>query len=156
MTPTQCCAVMDLQWTPRVVDDQYADVFFCASCGHVHRTEKYLVNLRFPYHDRCVNCGGDLRLPEGQDPYNVDPQEVRCSVCGTSVAEDRELHDRLAALHPEHDYMLASEALVESGRYVLALKLATAQVRWGDDPVQGEVQRLAILEAMNEYGPCAR
>ena len=153
MSDTQCCAVMDLQWTPRVVDDQYADVYFCASCGHVHRTERYAVNLRFPYHDRCVNCGGDLRMsPEARsDPYNPDPNDVRCAGCGLTVAEDKELHDKLSALHPDRDYMLASEALVDSGRYVLALKLATAQVRWGGDPVRGEVQRLAVLEAMHEY-----
>lgn len=152
MSPTQCCPVMDLQWTPRVVDDQYADVYFCASCGHVHRTEKYAVNLRFPYHDRCVNCGGDLQLtdppPEGHAP---DPNHIRCTHCGTTAAEDKALHDRLAALHPERNYLLASQALSESGRFVLALKLATAHVRWGDDPVQGEVQRLSILEAMHEY-----
>ena len=154
MTASQCCPVMDLQWTPRVVDGQYADVFFCASCGTVHRTEKYAVNLRFPYHDRCVNCGGDLQLtPEGQqgDPYNPNPAHVQCTNCGLTAAEDKALHDKLAALHPDRDYMLASQALVESGRYVLALKLATAQTRWGDDPVVGEVQRLTVLEAMNEY-----
>ncbi|MBX2796879.1 MAG: tetratricopeptide repeat protein [Myxococcales bacterium] len=152
MSQTQCCPVMDLQWTPRLVDDQYADVYFCASCGHVHRTEKYAINFRFPYHDRCVNCGGDLRLtvelPQGQAP---DPRQVRCTACGLTAAEDRELHDKLAALHPAHDYLLASQALAESGRFVLSLKLATAQVRWGEDPVSGEVQRLAVLEAMNEF-----
>lgn len=152
MAETQCCPVMDLQWTPRVVDDQYADVYFCASCGHVHRTEKYSANLRFPYHDRCVNCGGDLRLtPQavGQDP--PDPHHVQCTVCGLTAAEDKELHDKLAALHPNRDYLLAAQALADSGRHVLALKLATAQTRWGDDPVMGEIQRLAVLEVMNEF-----
>ncbi|MEO0604683.1 MAG: hypothetical protein AAF211_24835 [Myxococcota bacterium] len=138
MVETQCCPVMDLQWTPRLVEDQYADVYFCASCGHVHRTEKYATNLRFPYNDRCVNCGGDL-------------DDERCTFCGLTPEEDKALHDRLASLHPDRDYMLASRALFESGRYVLALKLATAQVRWGADPVAGEVQRLSVLEAMNEF-----
>ncbi len=154
MSLIQCCAVMDLQWTPRVVDDQYADVYFCASCGHVHRTEKYAVNLRFPYHDRCVNCGGDLQLtPEAAAAGITEPEPhmVRCAHCGLSAVEDKELHDKLAALHPSQDYLQASEALVEAGRYVLALKLATAQTRWGGDPVMGEVQRLAVLEAMNEF-----
>ena len=152
MAEMQCCPVMDLQWTPRLVDDQYADVYFCASCGHVHRTEKYAVNFRFPYHDRCVNCGGDLRLTsQVANHERPDPHHIRCAVCGLTAAEDKDLHDKLAALHPERDYLLAGQALADSGRFVLALKLATAQTRWGDDPVMGEVQRLAVLEAMNEF-----
>lgn len=143
MAETQCCPVMDLQWTQRVVDDQYADVYFCASCGHVHRTEKYAVSLRFPYQDRCVNCGGDLR--------ESDAGMARCTQCGLSIVEDKELHDKLASLLPGGDYLAASIALAETGRYVLALKLATAQTRWGGDPIMGEIQRLAVLEAMNEF-----
>jgi tetratricopeptide (TPR) repeat protein len=148
MSETQCCPTMDLQWTQRVVDNQYADVFFCASCGHVHRTEKYALSLRFPYQDRCVNCGGDLQVPEGVD--NPDPSEVRCAQCGLSVVEDRDLHHRLASLHPDGEFLAASKALIETGRYVLALKLATAETRWGNDPIAGEIQRLGVLEAMNE------
>lgn len=152
MAETQCCPVMDLQWTQRVVDNQYADVYFCASCGHVHRTEKYAVSLRFPYQDRCVNCGGDLELVGEADPqYGPDPTQVRCAGCGLTAAEDFELHTQLAALHPEGDFLAASKALTENGRYVLALKLATAETRWGRDPIAGEIQRLGVLEAMNEY-----
>ncbi len=152
MSETQCCPVMDLQWTQRVIEDQLADVFFCASCGHVHRTETYAVPTRFPYEDRCVNCGGDLTLTEGApDGYSPDPRFVRCTQCGLSAVEDRELHDRLAALHPEGDYLLASQALTNENRLVLALKLATAETRWGQDAIAGEIQRLAVLEGMNEY-----
>jgi len=152
MAETQCCAAKDLQWTQRVVDEQYADVYFCASCGHVHRTEKYAVSLRFPYQDRCVNCGGDLALTAPTDGGRPpDPSTVRCTECGMSAVDDRALHDRLAALHPDGTYMAASLALADTGRYVLALKLATAQTRWGDDAVIGEIQRLAVLEAINEF-----
>ena len=147
MVETQCCPRMDLQWTPRMVDGQYADVYFCASCGHVHRNEKYMTNLRFPYHDRCVNCGGDLEM--GSD--GSDPHHLRCTECHLSTVEDKQLHDKLAGLHPSGDYLQASQALFDHGRYVLALKLATAQTRWGDDPVAGEIQRLAVLEAMSEF-----
>jgi tetratricopeptide (TPR) repeat protein len=152
MAQTECCPAMDLQWTQRVVDSQYADVYFCASCGHVHRTEKYMVAMRLPYQDRCVNCGGDL-LVEGDVPEHrlPDPGQVRCSQCGLSGNEDRALHDRLASILPSGNYLEASAALVESGRNVLALKLATAEVRWGPEPVHGEIQRLAILEVMSEY-----
>jgi len=151
MAEPQCCAVMDLQWTNRVVDEQRADIYFCASCGTVHRTEKYSVSMRFPYHDRCVNCGGDLHLPADLEPGQTpDPARVRCIDCGLTAEEDRKLHERLASIHPEGDYLSASEALAESGRFVLALKLATAETRWGNDPIGGEIQRLGVFEAMNE------
>jgi tetratricopeptide (TPR) repeat protein len=140
---------MDLQWTQRVVDGQYADVHFCASCGHVHRTEKYSVSLRFPYHDRCVNCGGDL--VDASADGNPTPTDIRCTQCGLTDLANRTLHERLASIHPDGTFLAASQALVDNGRYVLALKLATAETRWGEDPVAGEVQRLSVLEAMNEY-----
>lgn len=150
MPELQCCPTMDLQWTQRVIDDQYADVYFCASCGHVHRTEKYLVSMRFPYQNRCVNCGGDLAVtvPNVQMP---DANQIRCTVCGLTAAEDKDLHDQLAALHPSGEYMKASMALADDGRYVLALKMATAETRWGQNAIEGEIQRLGVLEAMNEY-----
>jgi tetratricopeptide (TPR) repeat protein len=155
MADTQCCPTMDLQWTQRVIDGQYADVYFCASCGHVHRTEKYPVPMGFPYQDRCVNCGGALQLTE-MDPSDMDQPEpdarhYRCTGCGLTAAEDKELHDHLASLHPDGDYLAASVALVDNGRYVLALKMATAETRWGANPIEGEIQRLGVLEAMNEY-----
>jgi tetratricopeptide (TPR) repeat protein len=150
MAEMQCCPAMDLQWTQRLVDSQYADVYFCASCGHVHRTEKYTVSMRFPYQDRCVNCGGDLVVTEGANAYAPDPTQIQCSVCGLTAAEDHALHDRLASLLGASNYLTASQALMESGRYVLSLKLATAETRWGEDPIAGEVQRLGVLEAMNE------
>lgn len=147
MADIQCCPTMDLQWTQRVIDGQYADVYFCASCGHVHRSEKYEVPLHFPYQNRCVNCGGELEA-EVEQP---DPSQVRCTKCALTALEDKDLHDHLASLHPDGDYLAASQALVENGRYVLALKLATAETRWGRSPVEGEIQRLGVLEAMNEY-----
>jgi tetratricopeptide (TPR) repeat protein len=143
---------MDLQWTQRVVDDEYADVFFCASCGHVHRTEKYVLSFRFPSADRCVNCGGDLVVQAGNAPFQGHTEdEVYCSSCGLTEASDKQLHDRLASILPDGDYLAAAHALVDHQRLVLALKLATAETRWGQDPVAGEVARLGVLEAMNEF-----
>lgn len=137
-----CCPVMDPQWTQRIVDRQYADIYFCASCGHVHRTEKYAIPLRFPYQGRCINCGGDQR---------ESAEGLTCTQCRMSAMEDKELHDRLARLHPSGEYLPASQALAQHGRHVLALKLATAEIQWGPDPIKGMVQRITTLEALNEY-----
>jgi len=125
-----------------MVDGQFADVYFCANCGHVHRTEGYAVPLRFPYAGRCINCGGDQQ---------ESAEGLRCVQCGKTALQDKDLHERLAALHPDRDCLAAAKALVESGRNVLALKLATAEVQWGRDPVAGMVQRIQILEALGEF-----
>ena len=136
-----CCPVKDLQWTQRVVDNQYADIFFCASCGHVHRTEKYAVPTRFPYQGRCINCGGDQR---------ESAEGLRCIQCRKTALEDKDIHDRLAALHPSREYLEAATALTGLGRHVLALKLGTAEIRWGRDPVKGMIMRIQTLEALGE------
>ena len=141
MSQQTCCPMMDAQWTQRIVDGQYADIFFCANCGHVHRTEKYAAPLRFPYAGRCINCGGD---------QHESAEGLRCMQCGKSSLQDKDLHDKLAALHPDRDYLLASEALFEAGRNVLALKLATAEIQWGRDPITGMKHRITVMEALGE------
>lgn len=138
-----CCPAMDLQWSQRQVGSHYEDVYYCASCGHVHRSESYMLPLRFPFNNRCVTCGGDQQM--------VGPNEVRCTKCGMTGHEDHAIHAKYARLHPEGDFIKAAEALKESGRYVLALKLATAAVKWGPDPVTAMALRNNILEALNLY-----
>lgn len=149
MSESPCCPVMDAQWTQRVVDEQWADIYFCASCGHVHRTEKYATPMRFPYAGRCVNCGGDQQETGNYGGQN--PAAIRCTLCGKTAIEDQELHVRLASLHPSQDFLAAATALSEAGRHVLALKLATAEIHWGQDPIGGMTHRLSTLEALNEY-----
>jgi len=134
---------MDLQWSQRQAGTHYQDVYYCASCGHIHRAESYLLPLRFPFNNQCVTCGGDQQL--------VGPGDVRCMQCGLSAIEDQMTHQKYASLHPDGDYLKAAEALRESGRYVLALKLATAAIVWGRDPVAGMTLRNNILEALNLY-----
>lgn len=138
-----CCPALDLQWSQRQSGAQYEDVYYCASCGHIHRSEAYLLPLRFPFNDRCVTCGGDQQL--------VGPNDIRCMQCGTSDVDDRAIHEKYAALHPDRDYLAAAEALQETGRYVLALKLATAAVKWGNDPNAAMTRRNSVLESLNLY-----
>ncbi len=138
-----CCPAMDLQWSQRQNKPHYEDVYYCTSCGHVHRAERYLLPLRFPFNNHCVTCGGDQQL--------VGPNEIRCTQCGMTDEEDRAIHDKYARVHPQGDYFLAAEALKENGRYVLALKLATASIKWGPDPVSAMVLRNNILEALGMY-----
>ncbi|MEZ4322988.1 MAG: tetratricopeptide repeat protein [Myxococcota bacterium] len=102
-----------------------------------------MLPLRFPYNNHCVTCGGDQEL--------VGHEQVRCTKCGMSGQEDLEIHQKYASLHPEGDFLAASDALREAGRYCLALKLATAAVKWGPDPAKAMTARNAVLESLNLY-----
>ncbi len=140
----QCCPAMDLQWSQRQAGpDQYEDVYYCASCGHVHRAEQYMLPLRFPFNNRCVTCGGDQEM--------LAQGEIRCTKCGMTGDEDLEIHRKYAALHPDGHFLKAARALRESGRYCLALKLATAGVKWGEDAAEAMFLRNEVLEALNLY-----
>lgn len=141
---TRCCSTPDLAWQPRDVEGQVADVQHCRSCGRVHRTEKYAICLKFPHPNRCVNCGGDL-LQSGTAAGGL---VVRCGACGLTPQADQQVHQQLAALHPSGRFLETARALADSGRHVLALKLATAEVRWGDHPVDGMVLRLHQLDEL--------
>lgn len=140
MSQTTCCPTMETVWTQQLIDPQHlADVLACNSCGHVHRTEKYAAPLRFPRPGRCANCSGD-QTPGGGI--------YRCGNCGKTAQEDKEYHDKLAGIHPSKLYLPAAEALGGSGRNVLALKLATAEVMFGQDPASGMFLRLNVLSGM--------
>ncbi len=144
-----CCPTMDQVWVAQQVESGLADVLYCTSCGTVHRTEKYQAPLRFPRGGRCVNCSGDRRELPGFSPDAPNAASlVRCTVCGKTAQEDKELHDKLATLHPARDYLKVGRALRKAGRRVLALKMANAEVNWGPDPIAGMCERLEILDEM--------
>ena len=141
---TRCCARQDVQWDSQVVDGHFADIQACRSCGTEHRVERYAVPVRFPDPGRCVNCSGALREVSG---YGGETG-VRCEQCGLTPEEDKAVHDRLSRLHPDGRYLVTAKALQESGRRVLALKMAAAEIAWGQDPVAGMLKRLQLLEQL--------
>lgn len=139
---TRCCARPDIHWESRLIDGHYADVQYCRSCNTEHRTERYAVPMSFPHPGRCTNCSGEVVDVTGY----AGTSGARCAQCGLSPERDKAVHDELARLHPEHRYLVTAKALQESGRGVLGLKLATAEITWGQDPVAGMVKRLQLLE----------
>jgi hypothetical protein len=113
----------------------------------VQHTEAYSVPMGFPRPNTCVNCGGERRPAGGNLIRGAadDPSLLACTVCGTSAKADRELHERLAQLHPKGQFLRTSVALAKAGRTVLALKLATAEIHLGPDPVAGMTARVELL-----------
>lgn len=139
-----CCATPQLSWVSGRTGDRFADQYSCANCGHIHKNEMWLAPMYLPDEEHCVNCGGEL------DMSNERPGELACLDCGMTVDESRALHAKLARLHPEGDLVMAAAAASEAGRYVLALKLATAGAVWGEEWQTARALRIQSLEGMGE------
>lgn len=154
MPAQDCCPTRTLQWTHSKVGDRFADIWVCTSCNHIHKMESWLAPIRFPGFDGCVNCGGRMIAAAGKPSASgkkSPASAMHCDHCGLSPEKSRDLHDQLAALHPEKSFLQGALAAVEHGRHVLGLKLATAAFRWSDeDPVLSRTIRLQCLEAIGQ------
>ena len=139
----RCCDNMDLRWTQSRVRDRFSDIYVCKSCKHIHKMESWLVPLRYPGATLCVNCSGEV---------HKQGDIIKCDRCGLSPLEDKALHDRLGAAHPSREYLQGALAAVEDGRWVMALKLASAEIRWGSDWMMGRTVRLQALEKLGLVG----
>jgi tetratricopeptide (TPR) repeat protein len=134
-----CCQTSEPRWTQRVIQGHLADIHFCFSCGTVYDAELYAVPLRlFPVEYRCVNCGGQLDME-------------LCPHCSKSEDESVAMHEELTAQLHLPDMLRAALAMSEEGRHALALKLASAAVKWGSDPITARVLRLEELQALGEH-----
>jgi hypothetical protein len=120
MELTQCCAARELRWRQSRVGERLADLYVCSACGHIHTMESWLVSLVYPQPGRCVNCGtaGTPKRPSGNAQGS---HHARCGGCGLTEDEVRALHDGLAALHPDGDFLQGALVAGELGRNVLAM-----------------------------------
>jgi tetratricopeptide (TPR) repeat protein len=150
-----CCENPSLAWQASRVGEQWADVYTCASCGTIHKTEKWYVPMYLPQGSRgCVNCGGTFseppKKPKGMSlsakrPGEPDDQP-RCDTCGLTDVEVERTLEGLAALHPQRDYVAGAAVAAEFGRHVLALKLSSAALCWEKgDPDEARQLRLQAL-----------
>lgn len=147
-----CCDHPVLQWESRQIVDRFADVLACASCRRTHKVEDWAISILFPAGNSCVNCGGELASEPIsaalETPGRLPDPTPRCSLCSLSPAESRQLHDKLARLHPSGLYVDAAEGALLGGRVILAFKLATAQLAYGRDDRQAREIRLQGLESL--------
>jgi tetratricopeptide (TPR) repeat protein len=139
-----CCASPELGWQSGPAGDGFADQYLCSNCGTVHKSETWHAPLRVTSDSTCVNCGGGLAGPSHAGG------EATCTTCGFTEMETQQLHDKLAKLHPDGDYLAAAAAASEFGRSLLALKLATAGMMWGEDHEGARALRWQALEGMGQ------
>ena len=135
----RCCGAMRLEWRQMQVADRWADVQVCASCEHIHVMESWPAPISFDPVTSCVNCGG-YRPPGTHD---------RCNGCGLDEAADLRLHRRLQP-DPSLSFGESGRVARGTGRVILALKMATAEVRWGQQPEESLYARLEALEALGQ------
>jgi tetratricopeptide (TPR) repeat protein len=148
-----CCANPSLQWTTQTVNGGPADALRCDSCGTVNKVEQWAIPWVCPVvEDQCVNCGMRI-IPtrrRGAPVLRGEPKG-RCETCQFTPEETSTLHEQLVAAHPEKNYLKAAEMASESGRHVLATKLATAAWVWGTEEDR-VVARVLRIESMASLG----
>ncbi|MBT3223531.1 MAG: hypothetical protein HN348_31045 [Proteobacteria bacterium] len=135
---SQCCTEAALQWSIRVIDRQYAELCYCNVCGKVHHADLLTVPLRlFPLTRRCISCGGQQ-------------ENDQCGFCGLTVDEDQANHAELLVQLSHQTFLDAALGLCDLERVALALKMSSAEIRWGDNETMGRIVRLQALEALGE------
>lgn len=144
--PTSCCEQPQPVWSQRLDGALWSDVYGCSACGHEIAAESWPAPLAWPGVDRCVNCGGEYA-----EAARGRREAPKCARCGLTAQQDKAAHDALAAAHPERSYVKGAEVALALGRRVLALKLATAAVRWGAPGDHHPARKLRV-EAMESLG----
>ncbi|TNE86268.1 MAG: hypothetical protein EP330_21235 [Deltaproteobacteria bacterium] len=112
----------------------------CQRCGTAAMEEDWVAPVAPYLPENCINCG-DRR------EFDV------CVNCGLSKEDDRQVHDELRALvAPTHDLLNASRAANKMGRRLIALKLATAAVAFGnkEEIDVARALRIWLLSAIGE------
>ena len=118
----------------------HVDVLACDDCSAVIAEEDWMAPLMPLLPGRCMNCGA--RREQGV-----------CSNCNLHRDEDLQVHDELRMhIDPELDLLHASRRASQSGRRLIALKLATACAAT-EEPPAGETARglrVWLLSALGE------
>lgn len=153
---TTCCASPDPVWTARKDGERYVDALVCNGCHHEHKAEPWLVPLIPPdlLRGKCVNCAGTLHIANRREIIRMETADRlidpvwSCRECDLTEKDAYVLHRKLARLHPSNEFLEAAVAAAEAGRYVLALKLATADLKWGGASTVARAVRLQSLESL--------
>lgn len=133
------CGSTSLKWVT-VRRHVPVDVLQCQRCGTAAMEEDWVAPVAPYLPENCINCG-DRR------EFDV------CVNCGLSKEDDRQVHDELRALvAPTHDLLNASRAANKMGRRLIALKLATAAVAFGnkEEIDVARALRIWLLSAIGE------
>ena len=142
---SSCCDNPVADWTVTIEGEQFREVITCASCKTVHQDEVLPAPIRWPGSTQCCNCGGLLEMDtwrEGQ------PGVSRCETCGLSEQECVDMHQRLAtAENGQPGLLVAAVRALDIGKSVLAIKLATAAAKSGDDVSFARFVRLKALSS---------
>lgn len=152
MPTPACCDNPKPIWTARRTPEGYSDSQICGSCGTVTEAYTYKIPVLIPTPERCLNCGSALEpdtVLEGDD----EPLAFHCDTCMLSDAEANAQHEAWAAM-VDPEMPAAAMQLMDSGRVVLALKVASAVLRDDRDHLEASAVRLQALEFLG-YGDTA-
>lgn len=129
-----CCANPVADWTVTIEGDQFREVIKCASCGTLHQDEVLPAPVRWPTQNECAHCGGAIGM------------DARCQGCGLNEQECLDMHHRLAsAENGQPGLLVAAVRSLDAGKAVMAVKLATASAKAGEDVSFSRFVRLRAL-----------
>lgn len=138
-----CCANPLLEPKVTIEVSQFREVITCGSCGSLHSNDTIPAPIAWAP-DNCIHCGGLLEEETWRDD-GFEP-ESRCCACELTPLESLEMHRRLATAESGHTSLLAAAVrALDSGRAVMAIKLATAAVADGEDATFARFVRLKAL-----------
>ncbi|MED5373950.1 MAG: tetratricopeptide repeat protein [Myxococcota bacterium] len=127
-----------MSWTTVRREGVFADQLDCETCGAVLGREDWHLPLEPTGPLICRNCG-HKRSAGGV-----------CGGCGLSEAEDRQVHQELAEMvAPGMGLLQACNQAADSGRRLLALKLATAAIQ---DSRRRDLARLMRISLLQDLG----
>ena len=133
------CGSTSLKWVS-VKRHVPIDALQCQRCGASVAEEDWVAPLAPYLPENCVNCS---------DRRNFGT----CVNCGLTAEEDAQVHDELRALvAPTHDLLNAAKAANKMGRRLIALKLATAALSFGNESDRDGARALRVwlLSALGE------
>ncbi|TNE85126.1 MAG: hypothetical protein EP330_27380 [Deltaproteobacteria bacterium] len=137
-----CCANPVADWTVTIEGEQFREVIRCGSCGTLHANEVIPAPIRWAPQN-CAHCGGLMEQDTWRDGA---PMVMRCETCELTKQECIDMHRRLAtAENGQPGLLVGAVRSLQSGKAVLAIKLATAAAMSGDDPSYARFIRLKAM-----------
>lgn len=116
-----------------------ADILLCSKCGHKEHIEDWSAPIVPISATSCCNCGSNRH-------------DETCEYCGLSAQEDKEVHLELRDLiAPGRDFLSTARHANKMGRRLIALKLSTAAVLFGE-PTRIEAARALRVWLLSAVG----
>ncbi|MCB9763335.1 MAG: hypothetical protein H6739_26450 [Alphaproteobacteria bacterium] len=137
------------RWVTRIIKGVPRDLKIETETGRPLAVARWTAPLTPARPDHCADCGGARRLPDTdltREGGGVRLPIPVCDDCGLTAQEDYKLHEKILQKLRCTGFVEGADRAARTGRHVLALKLATAGVHYGEDIPSSRLQRIRELD----------